>query len=718
LNRFLLFYQKISLRKKILSWIVFAVIFLFIILIVLNRVVVLGSFQELEKRATKKNVEQVMGELLDELTRLSSFSYDYAAWDDTYEFIRDRNQLYIKNNLYSLTFDNLNINYFILINNLGRVIYSANYTKATGTLETVSKDFLKEVLATKNLLNPGENGKSSFLMVNGAPIMIASRNVLKSDVSGPSRGILLLGKLLDQEEIERISKITQLKPSIFPLLAEKQTPEVTEILPGFSDQKKIIIKPLNSEKIAGYTVLQNANHKDILLLKVEAEREIYKIGEATISYYLLWHFGIVIVLVFLLIYSLDKIILTRLLRHTNKLNRLRETSDLSMRLDVQGADELSHLAMTINNMIEDLEEYQKHKTRQNIRDLIENSFVGICILQDDRIMYSNPEFEKIFGNQNSINFKKLNVLPQDEKQFDELYERMVSHVGTPLDIEFRFLFFDPLSREETIKWVHMRTSTFEYQQKNAILVSLVDITEFKDMENVILIKEKMASLGSVAAGIAHEIRNPLSGINFTLDAVIEDLRERDNTTELISILESSKKGVRKMESVIKRVLDFSKPHLPDLKPADINVPIEEAIKLSRVAIRKINIHLKSDLSPDLPLANIDNHLIEQVVLNLINNATDAMGSVEDNLQILISSSQEKDHVVFTVADQGPGISKNIFEKVFDPFFTTKNDGSGIGLSICQRIVADHNGTIKLSPSKLGGAEFKIKIPIANKGVLK
>jgi len=173
-----------------------------------------------------------------------------------------------------------------------------------------------------------------------------------------------------------------------------------------------------------------------------------------------------------------------------------------------------------------------------------------------------------------------------------------------------------------------------------------------------------------------------------------------------------------MESVIKRVLDFSKPHLPDLKPADINVPIEEAIKLSRVAIRKINIHLKSDLSPDLPLANIDNHLIEQVVLNLINNATDAMGSVEDNLQILISSSQEKDHVVFTVADQGPGISKNIFEKVFDPFFTTKNDGSGIGLSICQRIVADHNGTIKLSPSKLGGAEFKIKIPIANKGVLK
>ncbi|MBT4290483.1 MAG: hypothetical protein HOD92_24410, partial [Deltaproteobacteria bacterium] len=275
MNRFLLFYQKISLRKKILSWIVFAVIFLFIILIVLNRVVVLGSFQELEKRATKKNVEQVMGELLDELTRLSSFSYDYAAWDDTYEFIRDRNQLYIKNNLYSLTFDNLNINYFILINNLGRVIYSANYTKATGTLETVSKDFLKEVLATKNLLNPGENGKSSFLMVNGAPIMIASRNVLKSDVSGPSRGILLLGKLLDQEEIERISKITQLKPSIFPLLAEKQTPEVTEILPGFSDQKKIIIKPLNSEKIAGYTVLQNANHKDILLLKVEAEREIY-----------------------------------------------------------------------------------------------------------------------------------------------------------------------------------------------------------------------------------------------------------------------------------------------------------------------------------------------------------------------------------------------------------------------------------------------------------
>lgn len=717
MNRFTLLYHKTSLRKKILFWITSVVVFLFVLLIILNRIVVLGSFQELEKNAIKNNVEQVLGELSNELKRLNSFCFDYASWDDTYYFMEDRNPLFITNNLYPAMFSNLNINFFILINNDQQFIHKVIYNVSTDQISQISQDFLNKIIVNKKLLNPGNEGESAYIMVNGAPIMMASRLVIKSDMSGPTMGVLLMGKLLNQHEIDRISKITKLSTYVFPLSDDDINPEVRDVLRQFSNDKQFFVTPLDSERIAGYTLLKNNEQEKILLLKVASEREIYKIGKATVNYYLIWHFGIVLVLVFLLIYALDKIILTRLSRHTKKLNLLRETSDLSLRLNVQGADELSHLAMTINNMIEDLEQYQKQKTKKNIIDLIENSFVGIGIIQDDLIVYSNSEFDKIIGQQKSINFKKLDVLPQDMGQFNSIYDRMKSKVGIPLDLEFRFKFHDPITKEEVLKWVHMRTSTFEYQQKNAILVNMVDITEFKDMENVLLIKEKMASLGSVAAGIAHEIRNPLSGISFALDAVIDDLKETHDESELISILENSKSGVRKMESVIKRVLDFSKPHLPDLKLSNINQPVEEAIYLSRFTIEKKNIKLKSHLAQNLPLINIDKHLIEQVILNLINNGADAMkGARKDQQkQILISTALEKEHVALMVADQGTGISENISDKIFDPFFTTKNDGSGIGLSICQRIVADHNGTIKFKPSKLGGTEFKIKIPIANKG---
>jgi signal transduction histidine kinase len=159
-------------------------------------------------------------------------------------------------------------------------------------------------------------------------------------------------------------------------------------------------------------------------------------------------------------------------------------------------------------------------------------------------------------------------------------------------------------------------------------------------------------------------------------------------------------------------MDFSKPGAPKMVRTNINESLEEAIKLSSVTLRKNGIKFDKSLAPDLPQCYADPHLIEQVVLNLITNAARAMEkSPNGGKRVEIKSFAQNNTLCVQVADNGPGVPNELKEKIFDPFFTTKEDGSGIGLNIAQRIVADHNGSISLGASRWGGAEFKIELPI-------
>jgi len=235
--------------------------------------------------------------------------------------------------------------------------------------------------------------------------------------------------------------------------------------------------------------------------------------------------------------------------------------------------------------------------------------------------------------------------------------------------------------------------------------------ERKEMEHIIRIQDKMSSLGRVAAGIAHEIRNPLSGINIYLNT-LEKVYDKENQTEKAKqIIEQIKSASQKIESVIRRVMDFSRPSEPKYTPTNINQPIDEAIKLSAVSLRKSRITLEKSLAANLPHCHADPHLIEEMVLNLITNAAEATKLVERERKIAVNTQFKKNRIMISISDSGPGIPYDIRDKILDPFFTTKHEGTGIGLSIVQRIVTDHGGTLNIFSSQWGGAEFRIEIPI-------
>jgi len=299
------------------------------------------------------------------------------------------------------------------------------------------------------------------------------------------------------------------------------------------------------------------------------------------------------------------------------------------------------------------------------------------------------------------------IHPEDrdfvKKSFDEtLYK------NTPFDIEHRIILSDGGR-----KFVHQRAQLYvdEAGHPLRMIGTIQDITREKKLERIIIEQEKMASLGHMAAGIAHEIRNPLSGINVCLDAIRENLVDVDNTEDMVELIGEAKAATGKIEGVVKHVLDLAVPHKPSMKSISINEPIQEAIKVSVMSLRKFGIKLETDLATALPPVFADFQLLEQVLLNLLSNASEAMEEMEKEKKILVSSSAQGQSVVIKVSDSGPGIPLDARKQIFEPFYSTKPSGSGIGLSLCQRIIGAHAGTLEVSDSNFGGAEFTIRIPV-------
>jgi PAS domain S-box-containing protein len=353
------------------------------------------------------------------------------------------------------------------------------------------------------------------------------------------------------------------------------------------------------------------------------------------------------------------------------------------------------------------------ESEKRFRDLVENSLTGISIVKDNQVVYQNQEQERLLGSLPRsyllVDFEKIHS--DDVETVKRLSQEIDKGEIQTLETNFRFYPKGKKKGSMDLTWVYCRALLIEYRGKEAVLVNMIDMTKTKELEHLLTIQDKMASLGRVAAGMAHEIRNPLSGINIYLNT-LKKLHHKNGSEEKVKqILGQIQSASHKIESVIRRVMDFAKPGEPRLALIDLNRPVTEAINLSAVTMRKSGIALEKDLSENLPPCHADPTLIEEMVLNLLNNAAGAMKTMEEGKKIVVTSSVEGDGIILTVSDSGPGIAPETKDKIFDPYFTTKSDGTGIGLSICHRIVTDHGGSLTVSDSDLGGAEFRIKIPI-------
>ena len=363
------------------------------------------------------------------------------------------------------------------------------------------------------------------------------------------------------------------------------------------------------------------------------------------------------------------------------------------------------------------------ENEKRFRDLVETSLSAIAIIQDERVVYHNSEAETLLGPfQETYRFSQFpNVLPDDLEKAKDFYNKMISQADGHEEVTLRVLAPGKEGNTQNVRWVLLRASRIPYLGKEAILTNMMDITRTIELEHQAIMNDRMTSLGRIATGIIHELRNPLSGINVYLSTLRRQLQDSsknqgfEDVNLAGNILEKLQSASNSIESVIKRVMDFARPGISNLVLTDLNQTIEEAVSLCSVTLRKKEIELEKYLQDPTPRCYTDPHLIQQVILNLITNAGQAMEQTGKKGKIELRSWNEGGWAYFSVADSGPGIPPNLRGKIFDPFFTTKQEGMGIGLSICQRIIEDHGGSLTTAASSLGGAEFRVKIPIEKRG---
>jgi PAS domain S-box-containing protein len=233
-----------------------------------------------------------------------------------------------------------------------------------------------------------------------------------------------------------------------------------------------------------------------------------------------------------------------------------------------------------------------------------------------------------------------------------------------------------------------------------------DLTNIYKIQEEILRMDRLVSLGKLASGIAHELRNPLAGIKTTAQALGEELPEDDSRREYLNRIT---KEIDRLNELLKTFFSFAKPQKLNLVYCHIKDIVNEIIPFLIKEIADQGIHLSENYDPQLPRIKVDKNQMYQVFLNLFLNALQAMpngGELAIEVKPLTPG-----FIQITVSDTGKGIPSHIVDKIFDPFFTTKPKGIGLGLSITYQIIKKHGGTVRVESRLEEGTSFVINLPV-------
>jgi signal transduction histidine kinase len=232
--------------------------------------------------------------------------------------------------------------------------------------------------------------------------------------------------------------------------------------------------------------------------------------------------------------------------------------------------------------------------------------------------------------------------------------------------------------------------------------------ELKETKDQLVQSEKLAALGTMAAGIAHEIRNPLTSLQLFVQMMAERFDDHEFREKFTQIVPPE---IERLNRIVNDLVSFAKPSKLTREPAQINEILDKTIRLSEISFKKLNVKVVREFG-EVPKVTVDQQQIMQIFLNLIMNSAQAM-QTGGTLTVKTYVSETPGKVAIDVKDTGTGISEENLKKIYAPFFTTKEAGTGLGLAITRRIIEEHKGEIKVK-SKVGeGTTFTVELPIAS-----
>ncbi len=346
--------------------------------------------------------------------------------------------------------------------------------------------------------------------------------------------------------------------------------------------------------------------------------------------------------------------------------------------------------------------------QEYLQNILHSSDSAIMIVDNNEKFISwNKGAERIFGYSESEMIGKPSsfLLPEGQKYIDELNQIKEKSIQSD---QTNYFETERKTKDGRILSVKLSVSRLPSNDGKYIGRSIIikDFTEFKKLQAQIDQSEKLAVIGQLAAGVAHEIGNPLASISSLVQILQRKSQDQFISEQLVNI----KENIDRITRIVRELVDFSRPPSYELAIQDITDIIKTALGIVKYDKRVRKANFNTDLKPGLPKVNVAADQLLQVFVNILINAIDAIGGTGN---INIKSYHDNNNIFIEIEDDGCGMDSTVMEKIFDPFFTTKEvgKGTGLGLSVSYGIIKRFNGEIKVESKINEGSKFTIILPL-------
>lgn len=655
-------------RRKIALIIVAAICGFLLIVYFLVRLVVLDSFVHLEQDQMHRDLDRATNALDEQLNYLTATTTDWAYWDDTYAFVRDRNAAYIEANLTDETMVNLNLSFVLYANEAGQTVFSKAYDSERGQ-EVPLPAGLDEHLLPDCLLSldgNASNVRRGLIVLPDGPMLVVARPILSSAAQGPAHGTLIFGSDLDEAQIARLAESTRLSLATKLWDEPHPTTDFRAARASLSAQSPTMVHPLDNDTIAGYALLTDIYGHPALILRVELPRQIYARGQAALTYFMALMLGLGLLVGVVLLVLLERTV-------------------------------LAEAQMGV---------------------MFEHSSDPIVLMQTDgTIRRVNPAFRQVFNGRSD----RLTGQP-----LPTLFDGQFAH---PLEEALRAVVeqgenrkMDVVVRDRSGEWVAMDMALSPIRTSKAraagVFCSLRDITARRQLEEQLRknltqeielneLKSRLISL------VSHELRNPLAVVQMA-DDMLTRYADRMTEAQKQERLTQIRSGIGRMTDLLENLLTLSRAEAGKLKL--------EPTRFDLVAFCQ-NVIENVEMTAGRPHAvmfsgqgecsnvYMDRRLVQLITSNLLSNALkySPRGSMV-YLDLRCDGSQS----VIQIRDQGIGISPDDQARLFEPFFRAHNVGTvsgiGLGMMIVKHAVDAHGGTITCESQVGVGTTFTVTLP--------
>ena len=713
-----------SLRRKTLLIIAITMIGLVGGLYWLSHILLMSGFTRLEEEFARKDAERASSALYNELNTLDRTTSEYAAWDATYAYVHGKSATYVKTEFPAATFRQLKVSFVAIFDVQGRELFAKGFDLAHPGEIPLPRGLANELKPGALLLTHASTDSkvAGILALPDGPVLVDSRPILQSDSEGPSAGTMVMGRALDEAEVEHLSEITHMPIEIELPRAIARDTELRAASSAISKEHPVFTNAVNGESFAAYQRLEDIYGQPVGLLRVLLPRTIHQQGHTSLLQFLLLLMAMGLVFGAVTLKLLEKFVVSRIGDLADNVTQIGASGDMAARLEIRGRDELAFLGTAINGMLEDLEKSQieQHEGRTRLAVMMER-MPAILWTTDKNLRYTSAVgagLEKLGLRSGELVGKTLFEYFQTENpEFPSLAAHRKALAGESLTYQLEW--------QKRVLESHVQPLRGSDGEMLGVIGVALDITERKHLADQLRQSQKLQAVGELAGGVAHDFNNLLMVVKGHAEMLTERLFSGATGKEdaVRHNVEQIQQAAERAAALTRQLLAFSRMQVLHPRVLALNEVVGSMIQMVSRVIGE-NIELVFLPGANLGRVKADPSQIEQVVLNLVVNARDAMPDggrlTIETSNVDLDSSYASQHavvepgpyVMLTVSDTGCGMDAATQARIFEPFFTTKEQGrgTGLGLATVYGVVKQSGGYIWVYSEVDHGTTFKVYLP--------